>query len=109
MGSKSAEKQVRVSQRKRMRNKSIRSQNKTVGYFKPIGPLPVHVDGVRTDEDAVFFKKILGLDDSLETLCPFVLSDETLTDIMRGAKHHEEVSWAMGRQAGAPHLCRSRI
>jgi len=63
----------------------LRSQNKTVGYFKPIGPLPVHVDGVKTDEDADFFKKILGLDDSLETLCPFVLSDETLTDLMLGA------------------------
>lgn len=65
-------------------------EKKSVGYFKPIGPLPVHAEGVLTDEDAVFFKKVLGLDEPLEALCPVVLSDETLAHLkvtvcLRGA------------------------
>ena len=63
----------------------LRRQNKSVGYFKPIGPLPTYSDGVFTDEDAVYFKKMLNLDEQLDTLCPFVLSDETVADLLRGA------------------------
>ena len=60
-------------------------EKKSVGYFKPIGPLAVRANGTLTDEDAAFFKKVLGLDEPLEALCPVVLSDETIADLLRGS------------------------
>ena len=39
----------------------FRREKKSVGFFKPIGPLPVHEAGRVVDEDAVFFRKVLGL------------------------------------------------
>ena len=63
----------------------LRQVNKKVGYFKPIGPLATYEDGVLTDEDAVFFKRQFGLDEPLASLCPIVLSDETIASLMRGA------------------------
>jgi hypothetical protein len=63
----------------------FRRGGKSVGYFKPIGPLVVPVGGRLVDEDAVFFGKVLQLSDSLESLCPLVLSDQTLADTLRGS------------------------
>ena len=54
----------------------FRRAGKSVGYFKPIGPLVMPVEGGLTDEDAVFFRKVLNLSEPLETLCPLILSDQ---------------------------------
>ena len=62
----------------------LRRQNKSVGYFKPIGPLAVNAGDMLADEDAIFFKKVLGLSEPLDTLCPIVLSDEVVADLLRG-------------------------
>ena len=35
----------------------LQAANKSVGFFKPLGIFPTHVDGVLTDEDMVFFKE----------------------------------------------------
>lgn len=64
----------------------LQDQNKSVGYFKPIGPLPVTAEGQVADEDAVFFKRVLGLSEPLETLCPLVLTAETIADLLRRAE-----------------------
>ena len=64
--------------------KKFQQEKKSVGYFKPIGPLPVHSAGVLTDEDAVFFKKALSLAEPLDALCPVVLNDQTLAHLLRG-------------------------
>jgi len=61
----------------------FRDDGKKVGYFKPIGPLPVRMEGGMVDEDAVFFKKVLNLCDPLDALCPVVLDDETVGEILR--------------------------
>jgi len=63
----------------------MRREGKSVGYFKPIGPLPVTAEGTIADEDAVFFRKVLDLQEPLEVLCPVVLSDETIADLLRGS------------------------
>ncbi len=63
----------------------LRAEGKSVGYFKPIGPLPIIEKGIITDEDAVFFKKALNLQEPLDLLCPLVLSDETIADLLRGS------------------------
>ena len=64
----------------------FRREGKSVGFFKPIGPLPMLVDGRVVDEDAVFFRKVLGLSEPLEDICPLVLSDQALADALRGAQ-----------------------
>ncbi len=49
-------------------------QGRRVGYFKPIGLLPVSVGGVASDEDAAFVAKCLNLDTAPEHLCPIVMT-----------------------------------
>ena len=62
----------------------LQAANKPVGFFKPLGIFPTHVGGVLTDEDMVFFKEVLKLDDDLDDLCPIVLTQEFLNEILAG-------------------------
>jgi BioD-like phosphotransacetylase family protein len=62
----------------------LREAGKSIGFFKPLGVFPAIVDGVITDEDMVFFKESLGLDDALDDLCPVVLTQELLVEILAG-------------------------
>ena len=61
----------------------LQDEGKKVGYFKPIGPLAVRAEGAMVDEDALFFKKVLHLSEPLEALCPVVLDDETMAEVLR--------------------------
>ena len=47
-----------------------------VGYFKPVGILPIKVDNVLTDNDAWRIYRALELKDPLSELCPIVLTQE---------------------------------
>ena len=62
----------------------LRRDKKRVGYFKPIGPLPTRRDGALVDEDAAFFKKVLHLSEPLDVICPLVLSDQVIAELLRG-------------------------
>lgn len=62
----------------------LASAGKAVGFFKPFGVFPTRVGGVLTDEDMVFFKQTLGLDDALDDLCPVVFTQELLNEILSG-------------------------
>jgi BioD-like phosphotransacetylase family protein len=48
-----------------------------VGFMKPFGTDPIHVQGRWTDQDAFLFKEALKLPDPLERICPYLVSDET--------------------------------
>jgi BioD-like phosphotransacetylase family protein len=52
-------------------------QNRKVGYFKPIGLLPVRSEDQLTDEDALFVARHLNLSASPSDLCPIVLDPNT--------------------------------
>lgn len=56
-----------------------------VGYFKPIGVSPVDNENIVTDEDVLFFKKVLGLHDPLSHLCPVVLTSALMNEIYNDA------------------------
>jgi BioD-like phosphotransacetylase family protein len=43
-----------------------------VGYFKPYGAMPVTVDGVLTDQDALYINSVLAKPAPLEAVCPVV-------------------------------------
>lgn len=51
-------------------------QNKglNVGYMKPVGTLPVRVNGLTTDEDAEFLKATFNTGDDSEDISPIVLT-----------------------------------
>lgn len=47
-----------------------------VGYMKPVGTLPTKVGGITTDEDAQYISNILEVKDSLEDICPIVITQQ---------------------------------
>jgi len=49
----------------------------TVGFMKPFGTDPLLFEGRWVDHDAYLLKESLKLPESLETICPFLVSDET--------------------------------
>jgi len=63
----------------------LMEMGRKVGYFKPFGPLVTEHEGIITDSDAVFFRKALGLEDAFEDICPVVVTDEVVADVLRGA------------------------
>jgi len=49
----------------------------SVGFMKPFGTDPIHMQGRWTDQDAFLFKEALKLPEPLERICPYLVSDET--------------------------------
>lgn len=49
-----------------------------VGYFKPIGALPLLAEAAHIDEDVPFIKDTLGLQEPAELLSPLVLTDDLI-------------------------------
>ncbi len=47
-----------------------------IGYLKPLGTHPTRVDGVITDEGAMFIYQVLGLTDPPELICPVVMTHD---------------------------------
>jgi BioD-like phosphotransacetylase family protein len=47
-----------------------------VGYFKPIGILPIKVENILTDKDAWFIYRVFELKDHVAEVCPVVLTQE---------------------------------
>lgn len=47
-----------------------------VGYFKPVGILPIKVENILTDKDAWFIYRAFELKDHLSEICPVVLTQE---------------------------------
>lgn len=47
-----------------------------VGFFKPVGILPIKVENILTDKDAWFIYRLFNLKDPLSEICPVVLTQE---------------------------------
>lgn len=62
----------------------LRKDGVKFGYFKPLGRLPIKMDGVLTDKDAWFIHRVLMLKDPVETLCPVVLTHDLMVESCRG-------------------------
>ena len=56
-----------------------------VGFMKPFGTHPIHLNGVWVDPDAILFKEILRLKEPLDRICPYLVSDEALKQ--KGEEH----------------------
>jgi len=65
---------------------ALRKRGLDAGYFKPVGTLAAHADGVLLDEDAEFVAGVLDLDDALIDICPVVLDEDALHDVLSGSE-----------------------
>ena len=65
---------------------ALRKRGLDAGYFKPVGTLAAHADGVLLDEDAEFVAGVLELDDALTDICPVVLDEDALHDVLSGTE-----------------------
>jgi BioD-like phosphotransacetylase family protein len=54
----------------------FREEKLKVGYIKPVGHRYYRVDGQVTDEDAAFMRQTLELQESLDDLCPVMLTPQ---------------------------------
>jgi hypothetical protein len=59
-------------------------QGYKVGYLKPVGRTPVKRGTAVYDADAIFIKEMLGLEDPLEVISPFVRTYESQTLLFEG-------------------------
>jgi uncharacterized protein len=66
-------------------SRHFREMGLKVGYFKPIGTLPTRIEGVTSDEDALFIARELGIEASPDALCPVLLTPETLRQVLIAA------------------------
>jgi BioD-like phosphotransacetylase family protein len=64
---------------------ALRARGLDVGYFKPIGILPQGSVGELVDDDARFVAEVLGLDEPLSDICPVVLDENALHDVLTGS------------------------
>ncbi|HEY5169782.1 MAG TPA: phosphotransacetylase family protein [Thermoleophilia bacterium] len=65
---------------------ALRKRGLGAGYFKPVGTLAAHADGVLLDEDAEFVAELLELEDDLTDVCPVVLDEDALHDVLSGTE-----------------------
>jgi uncharacterized protein len=65
---------------------ALRKRGLKVGYFKPVGTLAAHAGDVLLDEDANFVAGLLGLSDASADICPVVLDEDALHDVLAGSE-----------------------
>jgi len=65
---------------------ALRSRGLNAGYFKPVGTLAAHAGDVLLDEDAEFVAELLELEDDLTDICPVVLDEDALHDVLAGTE-----------------------
>lgn len=65
---------------------AMRRRGYEVGYFKPVGTLAAPSGGHILDEDAAFVAGLLGLEDDPADICPVVLDEEALHDVLAGSE-----------------------
>ncbi len=64
--------------------KELADAGHDVAYFKPFGTMPVMIDDVQTDEDAVYLREQATVKASLADVCPVVRSRRLLEDVLSG-------------------------
>jgi uncharacterized protein len=63
---------------------ALRKRGLDAGYFKPVGTLAAQAGDELLDEDARFVADLLELDDDLTDICPVVLDEDALHDVLSG-------------------------
>ncbi|MGD0997732.1 MAG: phosphotransacetylase family protein [Thermoleophilia bacterium] len=64
---------------------ALRARGLDAGYFKPVGIMPQGSSGELVDDDVRFVADVLGLDTPLSDLCPVVLDEGALHEVLAGS------------------------
>lgn len=64
--------------------KRLKEKGCKIGLFKPLGVFPTRVGNILTDEDVVFFRSVFNLEDPLDLMCPCVITDSLIEDVLEG-------------------------
>lgn len=64
---------------------ALRKRGLDAGYFKPVGTLVSQSGDQVLDEDATFVAELLELDDPPSDICPVVLDEDALHDVIAGS------------------------
>lgn len=64
---------------------ALRARGLDVTYFKPVGIVPQGASGELVDDDARFVADVLDLDTPLSDLCPVVLDEGALHEVLAGS------------------------
>ena len=54
----------------------LQKEGFNVGYMKPVGAMPLEVDGKLGDEDAAFVQDVLGIEENPEMVTPVVVTQD---------------------------------
>jgi hypothetical protein len=65
---------------------ALRQRGLDAGYFKPVGTLAAHSGAEMLDEDAAFVADLLALADAPTDICPVVLDEDALHDVLAGSE-----------------------
>lgn len=63
----------------------LKAEGYKVGYMKPLGKCTAYQAGKAIDHDAESMKEVLGLNESLEDICPVTMTQDMFIKVMRGA------------------------
>ncbi len=64
---------------------TLKEKGYKIGYVRPLGKIPLRKGEEIFDEEAVFIKEILGLEEPLGIISPFVFTYETQYKLLEGA------------------------
>jgi BioD-like phosphotransacetylase family protein len=62
----------------------LKARGLKVGYFKPLGSLPVRINGETSDEDAVYIAEQIGAGAAPADLCPIILDEDLIAQACAG-------------------------
>ena len=65
---------------------TLAARGLSVGYFKPYGAMPITVDGVLTDQDALYINKTLSRPAPTEVVCPIVRTQALVESVLSHAE-----------------------
>jgi len=68
--------------------KKLMAKGLKTGYIKPFSTNAKYFNGKLVDEDTVFIKNIFEMPEPLEKLCPVMLSDRVVEDIVKAGEHN---------------------
>ncbi len=70
---------------------TLRDEGMKIGHFKPYGSSPARRGYSIVDRDAEFFCRTLGIDDDMKDVCPFIITENVMTQILTsGAKDNSK-------------------
>lgn len=70
--------------------RGLKERGLKVGYFKPLGTLPIKAEGKMVDEDALFARRYLELKEPLPLLSPVLFTSQLIKEALGRRKNLQD-------------------